>query len=376
MMHSSPQKIEQAERLMRDFADRTGLASARPPVRYLWTDAFAVCNLLELARVTSDSRHTELALRLVDQVHHVLGRYRSDDSRTGWLSGLEGDEGEAHPTRGGLRIGKLLPERRSGEAFDAELEWERDGQYFHYLTKWMFALDQVSRATREPHFNLWARELAEVAHRSFCTGHTRMVWKMSTDLSRPLVPSMGQHDPLDGLITFAQLDATALASSSTPPGPGLSAAIDEFATMIQRIDFATEDPLGLGALLMGAAHVDQLMTRGRFAGGALRASLLRAALEGLFAYARRPDLRQPATSRLAFREIGLAIGLSALPLIRDGAFVAALSHYSVLASQILSFWLEPEHQLAPTWSAHRDINEVMLASGLVPGACLVLTGLD
>jgi hypothetical protein len=43
--------------------------------------------------------------------------------------------GAAHPTRGGLRIGKKLPERRPGEAFQERLEWERDGQYFHYLTK-------------------------------------------------------------------------------------------------------------------------------------------------------------------------------------------------------------------------------------------------
>ena len=30
-----------------------------------------------------------------------------------------------------------------------------------------------------------------------------MYWKLSIDLSRPLVASMGQHDPLDGLVTCA-----------------------------------------------------------------------------------------------------------------------------------------------------------------------------
>jgi hypothetical protein len=35
-------------------------------------------------------------------------------------------------------------------------------------------------------------------------------WKMSTDLSRPLVPSIGLHDKLDGFITFREaLHATA-----------------------------------------------------------------------------------------------------------------------------------------------------------------------
>ena len=39
-----------ATELMRGFADRTGLSSARAPRRYLWTDAFAVCNFMALAR--------------------------------------------------------------------------------------------------------------------------------------------------------------------------------------------------------------------------------------------------------------------------------------------------------------------------------------
>jgi hypothetical protein len=34
---------------------------------------------------------------------------------------------------------------------------------------------------------------------------------MSIDLSRPQVPSMGQHDPLDGYVTCAQLEAGAAA---------------------------------------------------------------------------------------------------------------------------------------------------------------------
>ncbi len=63
------------------------------------------------ARATGETRYDELALRSIDQVHHVLGRHRSDDARTGWISGLDEREGERHPTRGGLRIGKQLPER-------------------------------------------------------------------------------------------------------------------------------------------------------------------------------------------------------------------------------------------------------------------------
>src|SRR6185369_2766753 len=111
-------------------------------------------------------------------------------SRRGWISGLSEADGERHPTRGGLRIGKPLPERRSGEPMDERLEWERDGQYFHYLTKWMHALDQVTRATGQPLFNRWARELAQTAYRAFTykpqDGEPRqMYWKLSIDLSRP-----------------------------------------------------------------------------------------------------------------------------------------------------------------------------------------------
>jgi hypothetical protein len=86
----------------------------------------------------------------------VLGSHRPDDDRTGWLDGASA----AHPTRGGLRIGKHLPERGAGERLDERLEWDRDGQYFHYLTKWMHALDQVSASTGDPRFRVWARELA------------------------------------------------------------------------------------------------------------------------------------------------------------------------------------------------------------------------
>ena len=111
-----------AAELMMTFAERTGMTSARPPQRYLWTDAFAVCNFLGLASLSGEARYHELALRLVNQVHHTLGKHRLDDLRTGWLSGLDEAQAELQPTLGGLRIGKKLPERRLDEPFDPELE--------------------------------------------------------------------------------------------------------------------------------------------------------------------------------------------------------------------------------------------------------------
>jgi len=36
-----------------------------------------------------------------------------------------------------------------------------------------------------------------------------------------------------------------------------------------------------------------------------------------------------------------------------------------IGSRIVSFWSEPQNQRAATWSEHRDINEVMLATALL-----------
>ncbi|HJV34541.1 hypothetical protein [Geomonas sp.] len=94
--------INAVKEIMLNFAKITGLVeSGGPPKRYLWTDAFAVCNYLELYRLTQNESWRELAVRLVDQVHHVLGRHRQDTSKKGWISGLSEKEGERHPTRGG-----------------------------------------------------------------------------------------------------------------------------------------------------------------------------------------------------------------------------------------------------------------------------------
>ena len=98
-----------AREIMMEFARETGLSPVlKPPRRYLWTDAFGVCNFLGLYHQTGEETYLDLALQLVDQVHDTLGRHREDDSRTGWISGLDEEQGKKHPTRRGLRIGKRL----------------------------------------------------------------------------------------------------------------------------------------------------------------------------------------------------------------------------------------------------------------------------
>jgi hypothetical protein len=382
---TSDPDLTAAADLMARFADRTGLTSDRPERRYLWTDAFAVCNLLGLARATGDERHARLALRLVERVHHVLGCHRADDPRTGWIGGASETEGAAHPTRGGLRIGKPLPERGPAEPFDEAREWDRDGQYFHYLTKWMHALDQVTRATRAPVFNLWARELAARAYDAFTyavpgSGRRRMYWKVSIDGSRPLVASMGHHDPLDGWVTYVQLQTTASWLPGSASGPNLGDDAVAFAAMLAGAELATADPLGLGGLLSDACRVAQLRGQGAFPDDRLLEALLGAALAGLRYWSRQNDLGAPAARRLAFRELGLAIGLRAVEWMArppeacgaPQALLAEVGRYVPLAARLVSFWAEPDRHGDRTWSEHRDINEVMLATALAPEGFIVL----
>ena len=122
------ESISTVEKIMTEFAALTGLSPTRedPPQRYLWTDAFAVCNFLGLYHQTGDEKYKQLALDLVEQVHNTLGQHREDDSRSGWISGLEEMEGKGSPTKGGLRIGKGINERKREESFNERLEWHRE----------------------------------------------------------------------------------------------------------------------------------------------------------------------------------------------------------------------------------------------------------
>jgi hypothetical protein len=202
---------------MRNFAVRTGLASTTnedsSPLtrRYLWTDAFAVSNFFQLSRhfPQEEQWYRQTALHLIDSVHNGLGKFRSDDAeRVGkWLSGAS----EHHPTAGGLRIGKPLNEKLPGEAYDSDTEWDKDGQYFHYLTKWMMALDLATRRTGDTKYTIWALELMTVAaekfvHRDY--GRPQMYWKMSIDLTKPQLLSQGATDPIDGYIVICRLLST------------------------------------------------------------------------------------------------------------------------------------------------------------------------
>lgn len=383
---------KQVQEIMDGFAEATGLTADRPSQRYLWTDAFALCSFLELYRLTGEERYLNLARRLVEEVHNLLGRHREDDSRTGWISGLSEPEGQRHPTIGGLRIGKEMNERGFDEPMDDRLEWDQDGQYFHYLTKWMHALNRLSRVMKEAVYHEWALELAKTAYTRFTYlpnfgRRKRMYWKMSIDLSYPLVRSMGQHDPLDGYFTFCQLQATNERFFEKSTGVDLKTEIAELAEMCQGQSWITEDPLGIGGLLSDSFRLAQLVAEGYLPQTDLLKILLDSAQIGLEAYARTSPWKLPAEYRLAFRELGLSIGLRglkklsamveerAVPLPADEPFrtsLMALRDYVPLIETIEKFWLEPGNQAADSWKGHLEINRVMLASSLAPEGFLNL----
>jgi len=377
---------------MTEFSNLTGLSAAgKVPQRYLWTDAFAVCNFLELYRQTSDERYRRLALSLVDQVHNILGRHGEDDPRTGWISGLDEEQGKIHPTKGGLRIGKKINERKPSDPYDERLEWDRDGQYYHYLTKWMHALNRVSRVTQDSTYNMWAIELAKTAHARFTYvpssgGQKRMYWKMSIDLSYPLVQSMGHHDPLDGFITYIQLQATA-AKDYEKPAPDLNSEIADMAGICKGKNWVTDDPLGIGGLLCDAYKLAQLIINENFEQTGLMEDLLDSSLPGLESHVRNNSLKLPADYRLAFRELGLANGLRAVEKLKrlieenpdsfDKKYslylrIEKLIRYISLSEIIEKFWLEPKNRKASSWTEHRNINMVMLATSLAPDGYLTL----
>src|SRR3954470_7816528 len=111
-------------------------------LRYLWTDAFGVVLYVSLYRELGAEDWLDKAERLVAEVQRVLGRPR------------------------GLRI---------CEAAD------RDGQYFHYLVMWLFALARLGEI--RPEYRARGIALARDIHSAFVIPGRGVIWKMTEDLS-------------------------------------------------------------------------------------------------------------------------------------------------------------------------------------------------
>jgi hypothetical protein len=382
------QGIEAAERLMESFAERTGIADGGDRRRrYLWTDACAIEAFLGLHRRTGVRLHLDRAIRTAELVHRVLGRHRPDDERTGWISGLDEAAGALRPTAGGLRIGKPLPERARGAPHDERLEWDRDGQYFHYLTKWMHALHALGNATRNASWNRLAADLAHgtcaaFVHEPFVGGTKRIHWKMSIDRSRPLVRSMGHLDPLDGYVALAEVQAS--LDAHDPAWSFLQVHAADLMRICREVPaWTTVDPLSLGGLISETSRLACLVAAGRHPNEPILERLAHDARRSLEAFGGTHLLERSIETRLAFRELGLAIGLQAVVAAHEAvrhhrerfgdpwgasallAHLESMVPHTSLIARIEETWLDPDAQETSAWQAHLDINAVMLALSLV-----------
>jgi hypothetical protein len=227
--------------------------------RYLWTDAFGVVLLVSLAKATGDDDFIDDACWVIQEVERVLGRKR------------------------GLRI---------GEAPD------RDGQYFHYLARWMHALRCMGQV--DPVYRSRAIELAADVHRAFTIPGRGMWWKMREDLSGPYPGyGLGGLDPFEAYVCYRLLDEQALARE-----------VEQVRAMVEaswRSLVITQD-LGLGMMLwMTHLFPDEPWAHGQ------RGRCLRV-LEELWVEPEGYFCREPGYPgmRFAFTNHGVSIGLQAV----------------------------------------------------------------
>jgi len=374
-----------ANKLMEEFARNTGLKPPKTnPKRYLWTDAFAVCNYLGLYNTTHNNIYLSNALELINQVHHTLGKHRNN--KNGWISGLDQKTGEKHPTKGGLRIGKEMDEHKPNETTNPQQEWDRDGQYYHYLTKWMHALNNTTTVTGDIKYVKWALELAETIHPSFIylpnnSNKKKMYWKMSINLKYPLVLSMGQHDPLDGFITYNEIkNGMKKFENKTSQKIYLENEIHEITEICRNMNLTTDDPLGIGGLLFDATRITQLITNGILKNIELLELVLDSSILSLKYYTNNNTMEYPKQYRLAFRELGLVIGLKGLKIMINlinknprlsqinslNKRTHLLEEYLNLGNSLENFWINKENRNTHIWREHRDINMIMLVTALEP----------
>lgn len=368
-MHDTEQILKDAKTLMKQFAKRTGLdpENRQTSQRYLWTDAFALLNFLALQKSDGNNENRDFALKLIHEVHHHLGKFAPNDPRTGWISELSEDKAKNHPTIKGLRIGKQLPERKPEEAYNRQLEWERDGQYYHYHTRWIAALLKAGELLEKEEFAKWAAELS-LAGAHFIEdkkGDLSMHWKMSVDLSRPLVPGMGAHDPLEGLLCALQTQDITVAYPEE-----FKDYISKLKSLCHYSNWQTEDALGIGGLLLNVIRATELQRTFDLPDAVKPERLLRIVEQSLKAFYRSYKPEKSAEYRLAFRECGLSLGLRCLQgnleFLEKNALKPDIdSKIWNIADDIEAFWLNPEHTQASTFQDHLDINEVSLAASLL-----------
>src|SRR4029078_5413805 len=169
-------------------------------LRYLWTDAFGLVLLVSLYEQLKEQRFLDEAVSLEAEVQRVLGRKR------------------------GIRIGE---------------EADRDGQYFHYLAMWLYALSVLGRYV--PAYRDKAIALARDIHGPFVVPGRGVIWKMKEDLSGPYPGyGFGALDAFDGYVSYRLLDEQTLGYEIAE----MKEIIDKTAP-----DLVITQDLGLGMML-------------------------------------------------------------------------------------------------------------------------------
>lgn len=305
--------------------------------RYLWTDAFGVVNFLTLLKETSSPVYLIMAKRLVQTVHDVLGSTRDGSAR---LPGAT----DAEPLKGGLRIGKLTAAGSDG-----------DGQYHHYLTLWMFALNRLSLVADDPSYNALAIQLASAIHPHFVfrrsSGSLRMVWKISTDMQQVLVPSKGHLDAVTGYVVCKLLQKTAARQGAQDPDLPLRKEINDYSLIMK--DEGEQTPsgdfldLGMGLWICHFCRDEEWTDT--FVTEALDLAQKMLSKDSRM-------LRRDASQRLAFREFGACLGVSCVDA--DASLKAKVAN-------LLGFW--QNHLEHNTDDDLRPISQVMYAAAMLPG---------
>lgn len=116
---------------------------------------------------------------------------------------------------------------------------DRDGQYFHYLAMWLYALNCLGKHISQ--YRTRAITLARDIHRAFVVPRRGVIWKMAEDLSGPY-PGFGYGalDAFNGYVVYRLLGEQALAPE-----------IMEMRELIERDHegLEIEQDLGLGMML-------------------------------------------------------------------------------------------------------------------------------
>src|SRR5262249_32179339 len=122
-------------------------------------------------------------------------------------------------------------------------------------------------------------------------------------------------DALDGFLSFREVQHAIVKLSGDAESNGLSEASEALFALCEHGQWATDDPLGIGGLLFDACRLFQLLRHENRGEVRLLEDVLQGSGDGLMIILKTGYLKRPARHRLAFRELGLAIGLRAIPII-------------------------------------------------------------